>query len=274
MSHKSPPALLKPFLLLLVLVTSGCASVQGPPDERDPFESFNRAVYKFNDAADRAVIRPVATTYREYVPRPVRSGVSNFFGNLEDVIVLLNNMLQLKFDKAASDFGRIVFNTTFGLFGLFDVATPLGLPKHNEDFGQTLGHWGVPPGPYLVLPFLGPSTIRDTAGLTVDVYSHPIFNTLVTDEAVAWGAVGLRYIDLRAELLGATRVVDEAALDPYAFIRDAYLQRRRNLVYDGNPPPDSQYDFIPDDNADADLELELELEKTPPASPPPDKAHP
>ncbi|HFD79372.1 MAG TPA: VacJ family lipoprotein, partial [Gammaproteobacteria bacterium] len=252
--------LLNTLSLLAVLGLGGCASVPGPPDERDPFESFNRAVYAFNDAADREVFRPIATDYRDHVPRPVRTGISNFFGNLQDVIVLVNDLLQLKIEQGMSDFGRIVYNTTFGLLGIIDVATPMGLPKHDEDFGQTLGYWGVPAGPYLVLPFLGPSSARDTVGLVGDIYVHPMFQGLITDEAVSWGAVGLRYIDLRAQLLGATRVVDEAALDPYAFVRDAYLQRRRNLVYDGNPPPDPRYDFIPDDSTDADLELELQLE--------------
>ena len=261
--------LLNTLSLLAVLGLGGCASVPGPPDERDPFESFNRAVYAFNDAADREVFRPIATDYRDHVPRPVRTGISNFFGNLQDVIVLVNDLLQLKIEQGMSDFGRIVYNTTFGLLGIIDVATPMGLPKHDEDFGQTLGYWGVPAGPYLMLPFLGPSSARDTVGLVGDIYVHPMFQGLITDEAVSWGAVGLRYIDLRAQLLGATRVVDEAALDPYAFVRDAYLQRRRNLVYDGNPPPDPRYDFIPDDSTDADLELELQLEldKPKPSSP-------
>lgn len=257
---------------LILALLGGCASVTDGADERDPLEPFNRAIYRFNDAADRYVIKPVATDYREHVPRPVQTGIANFFGNLQDVIVLVNDLLQLKVEQGMSDFGRIVYNTTFGLFGLVDVASYLGLPKHDEDFGQTLGYWGVPPGPYLVLPFLGPSNIRDSVGLVGDIYVHPMFQGLITDESVSLGAVALRYIDLRAQLLGASRVVDEAALDPYAFIRDAYLQRRRNLVYDGNPPPEPRDDFIPDDNADADLELELE--KTPPASPTPDKGHP
>ena len=261
--------MLRTLTLLAALGLGGCASVSGPPDERDPFESFNRTMYAFNDAADRAVIKPVATGYRDHVPRPIRTGIANFFGNLQDVIVLVNDLLQLKFEQGMSDFSRIVFNTTFGLLGFIDVATHMGLPKHNEDFGQTLGYWGVPPGPYLVLPFLGPSNARDAVGLVGDIYVHPMFQGLITDEAVSWGAVGLRYVDLRAQLLGATKVVDEAALDPYAFVRDAYLQRRRNLVYDGNPPPDPRFDFIPDDSTDADLELELQLERDnpKPASP-------
>ena len=268
MSRRPFANVLRLLILLSALGLGGCASVPGPPDERDPFESFNRAVYAFNDAADREVFKPVATDYREHVPQPVQTGVANFFGNLRDVIVLVNDLLQFKFEQGMSDFGRIVYNTSFGLLGILDVATPMGLPKHNEDFGQTLGYWGVPDGPYLVLPFIGPSTARDSVGLVGDIYAHPMFQGLITDEAVSWGAVALRYIDLRARLLGATRVVEEAAIDPYAFVRDAYLQRRRNLVYDGNPPPDPRYDFIPDDSSDADLELELQLDLEKPESKP------
>ncbi len=259
------PQRLRAIVLLILPLLGGCASVPDDGDPRDPLEPFNRAIYRFNDAADRHVIKPVAEGYRDHVPQPIRTGISNFFGNLQDVIILLNDLLQLKFEQGASDLARLIVNTTLGVAGLFDVATHLDLPKHDEDFGQTLGYWGVPPGPYLVLPFLGPSNLRDTVGLGGDIYAHPLFQGLVTDEAASWGAVGLRYIDLRSQLLGATQVIDEAALDPYAFVRDAYLQRRRNLVYDGNPPPDPHDDFIPDDNADADLELELQLEQQHPA---------
>lgn len=247
------------FLLACAVLASGCASVPGPPDERDPFESYNRAMYKFNKTVDEAAIRPIAQAYTDYIPEFIRTGVSNFFSNLNDVVVMLNNLLQLKFERAGSDFYRIFVNTSLGVFGLFDPASHVGLEKHKEDFGQTLAYWGVPDGPYFVLPFLGPSTIRDTGGLVVDIYTHPLFYSLITDDAVAWGAVGLAYINKRAELLGASRVMDEAALDPYIFMREAYLQHRRNLIYDGNPPVEEEE--YPDDNADdADLELELELE--------------
>ncbi len=244
------------------MLASGCASVSGPPDEHDPFESYNRAIYNFNKTVDDAAIRPVAQAYTDYTPNFMQSGISNFFSNLADVVVLVNDLLQFKIEQAGSDFYRIFVNSTLGVFGLFDPATHVGLPKHREDFGQTLAVWGVPDGPYFVLPLLGSSTIRDTGGLVVDVYSHPLSYPLIKDNSVTWGAVGLAYISKRAELLGASRVLDEAALDPYIFTREAYLQHRRNLIYDGNPPiEEDQQDNSADD---ADLELELELEKDTP----------
>jgi len=250
------------FLLtgLILFLLSGCASVPGPPDERDPFESYNRAMHKFNTTVDDAVIRPVAETYRDYVPKPVQTGIHNFFDNLQDVIVLLNDVLQFKFEQAASDLSRLVWNTTLGLFGIFDVATYMELPKHNEDFGQTLAAWGVPNGPYLVLPFLGASTVRDAAALPVDIYTHPTFRGLVTDEAVSLASVGLRFIDLRANLLSTTEFIDQAAFDPYIFTRDSYLQYRRNLIYDGNPPPEEGPGLEPASDKELEMELELELE--------------
>ncbi|VAX09868.1 Outer-membrane-phospholipid-binding lipoprotein MlaA [hydrothermal vent metagenome] len=247
------------ILLSAILLTSGCASVPGPPEEHDPFESYNRAIYKFNKTVDDAAIRPVAQAYADYTPDFMQIGVSNFFSNLADVVVLMNDLLQFKIEQAGSDFYRIVVNSTLGVFGLFDPATHVGLPKHREDFGQTLAVWGVPDGPYFMIPFIGPSTVRDTSGFVVDIYTHPLFYTLVTDDTVAWGLVGLAYIDKRAELLGATRVLDEAALDPYIFMREAYLQHRRNLIYDGNPPMDYEEEFN-DNPDDIDLELELEME--------------
>ncbi len=249
------------FILLTgIVLASGCASVPGPADEHDPFESYNRAIYKFNTTVDEAAIRPAAQAYADYTPNFIQSGVSNFFSNLADVVVLVNDLLQFKIEQAGSDFYRIFVNSTLGVFGLFDPATHVGLTKHKEDFGQTLATWGVPSGPYFMLPFIGPSTIRGTAGLTVDIYTHPLF--YYSDNNVAWGLAGLAYLDQRAELLGASRVLDQAALDPYIFTREAYLQHRRNLIYDGNPPvEEDQQDNSADD---ADLELELELEKDTP----------
>jgi phospholipid-binding lipoprotein MlaA len=212
-------------------------------DERDPFEGFNRGVQAFNDDFDRSIAKPLATGYEKIVPAPVNNSITNFFSNLDDVIVLFNDILQLKFEQSLSDFGRITFNTTFGLLGLFDVATHMDLPKHNEDFGQTLGYWGVGSGPYLVLPFLGPSTLRDSAGLAVDWEVDPMLQ--IEDTETKWGAVGLKAIDTRADLLRASRILDTAALDPYVFLRDAYLQRRQNLVYDGNPPKSAIDEFDP-----------------------------
>lgn len=172
-------------LLLLTLTFSiftGCASNKNLDDPDDPFESYNRAMFSFNDNVDQYVLKPVAKGYQYIAPTPVQKGVSNFFSNLDDVLVLVNDLFQFKFGQAASDTGRILINSTLGLLGLIDWASDLGLDKNNEDFGQTLGYWGVPSGPYFVLPFLGPSTIRDTSGLVVDtVYFDPIYKELHED---------------------------------------------------------------------------------------------
>lgn len=220
-----------------VSITTGCASI--PAEDReahDPFESYNRAVHDFNQDFDRSIAKPVAQAYQDVMPDWADKGISNFFSNLDDVIVLINDLLQLKFEQAASDAARIVFNSTAGLLGFIDVATHMDLPKHQEDFGQTLGYWGVPSGPYFVLPFLGPSTIRDTAGLGVDtVYFDPVVNNVdhLNDRSALFLA---DFIDTRADYLGATRLLESAALDPYAYTREAYLQRRQYYVYDGDPP--------------------------------------
>lgn len=227
--------------LLLAFLMGGCATVDGPKDERDPFEGFNRGMYEFNDAFDRAILRPVATGYQKVTPGIIDRGITNVFSNLNDVVVLVNDVLQLKFGQAASDLSRIAWNSTVGVLGFFDVATALDLPKHNEDFGQTLGYWGVGPGPYLVLPFLGPSTVRDGTGILVDWQYDPLSYIEGTD--ARYGTIALYAVDTRADLLRASRVLEQAALDPYVFLRDAHLQRRQNLVYDGNPPMPEFEDF-------------------------------
>ena len=218
---------------LSLSLLGGCATTGNP---RDPLEPLNRAVYTFNDGFDALLVKPFAELYRAVVPEFARTGVSNFFSNINDVIVFANNMLQGKFTQAASDMGRIIVNSTAGVLGLFDLATGLGMEKHNEDFGQTLGYWGIGDGPYLVLPFLGPSNFRDAVGWVGDVYTWPI--TYIDDDSTRYILAGVRFVTLRADLLEASRILETAALDPYEFVRDAYLQRRRNLVYDGNPPPD------------------------------------
>lgn len=221
-------------VLLFSLVLQGCATVDGATDPEDPFESFNRAMYSFNDTLDKAVLKPVAQGYDAALPAPVNKGVSNFFSNLDDVVVIFNDLLQFKLAQAVSDTARVFFNTTIGLLGLVDVATAMDLPKHDEDLGQTLGYWGLDTGPYLVLPFLGPNNIRDTVGLVGDAYVDPLND--ITPDGTRTGLVVLEGIDTRAGLLSAGKVLKEAALDEYLFVRDAYLQRRQNLVYDGNPP--------------------------------------
>jgi phospholipid-binding lipoprotein MlaA len=210
------------------IALSGCATTNNP---RDPLEGFNRGVYKFNDAADRAVLKPVATVYKKVLPSFVQTGVHNFFGNLNDAWSGLNDILQGKADHAADDLGSFVINSTFGVLGLFDVAGKSGVPKHKEDLGQTLGYWGVPSGPYLVLPLLGPSTIRDTAALPGDWYG----DIWTHKDPTRWRNIGtaIKYVDARASLLDASDLVQGAALDEYEFIRDGYLQRREGQVHDG-----------------------------------------
>ncbi len=214
-----------------IAVLSGCASTGAPGD---PLESLNRGIYTFNDGLDTVLVKPAAEIYQGVVPPVARTGVSNVFSNLNDVIVALNNLLQGKFAAGISDIGRVLLNTTAGLFGLFDIATVAGLEKHDEDFGQTLGYWGIGNGPYLVLPLLGPSTLRDTVGRVADYKTDPV--TYIDPTSDRNAAQGLRVVSRRAELLNASRLLDVAAIDEYAFVRDAYLQRRRNLIYDGNPP--------------------------------------
>jgi len=221
-------------LLLSISLLSGCATIHGEADPEDPLESFNRAMYGFNDTLDRAILKPVAQGYNAALPDPVSRGVSNFFSNIDDVVVLFNDILQLKFEQSLSDSARIFFNTTIGLLGIFDVASGMDLPKHEEDFGQTLGYWGVETGPYIVLPFFGPSNVRDTVGLIGDAYVNPLYDVEPEGDRTALTVVNL--VDTRAGLLSASKILKEAALDPYLFVRDAYSQHRQNLVYDGNPP--------------------------------------
>ncbi len=227
--------------LIVALMSSGCANMNGSTEPHDPFEGYNRAVYQFNQDFDQAFGKPISKAYNKVVPSPINKGITNFFSNLYDFTVLANDLLQLKFAQAAQDSLRILFNTTFGLLGFIDVSTYIELPRHNEDFGQTLGYWGVPPGPYFVLPFLGPSTIRDSTGIAVDwTFFDPIFNQSV---ALRNSLLVMNFVDSRADLLGASRVLEIAALDPYVFTREAYLQRRQYLVYDGDPPMERFEDF-------------------------------
>jgi len=220
-------------LVVAALLLSACAT--GPnANPRDPLEPFNRSMYGLNDAVDRAVIKPVATAYRDVLPSPVRTGVSNFFNNLQDLWSFVNNTLQLKGEGAGNSIVRFGVNTVFGLGGLIDIATEMRIERHTEDFGQTLGRWGVGAGPYVVLPLLGPSTVRDTAALPVDMKGNVV--SQVDHVPTRNSATVLNLVDRRSQLLDASQMLDEVALDPYSFTRDAYLQRRRNQVYDGNPP--------------------------------------
>lgn len=215
----------------LLAFLAGCAT--GPnANPRDPFEPLNRNVSTFNEALDKAVLKPVATAYKEVTPAPVRTGVANFFGNLGDLWSFVNSVLQLKPQGAAENFMRFSFNTVFGFAGVLDIASEMGIDRHKEDFGQTLGRWGVPAGPYLVIPLLGPSTVRDASALTVDGSGDLVRQ--VDHVRTRNQLYTLRAVETRANLLRAGSVLDEAALDKYSFTRDAYLQYRRADVYDEN----------------------------------------
>lgn len=226
---------------LTAVVLSGCATTGDYQDPRDPIEGFNRAMYSFNEGLDNILMKPLAKGYKAITPAPVDTGISNFFGNLADIGSAINNLFQFKLEHAVSDVGRVLVNSTIGLLGFIDVASNMNMQKYGEDFGQTLGAWGMDPGPYIVLPFFGPSSGRDTAGLVVDWYTDPV--RYVKPNHWRNSLVGLRAIDTRADLLSASRVLEEAALDPYEFQRDAYLQKRRNDVYDGAPPPEPLESF-------------------------------
>ena len=224
-------------LILALLVLTGCAT--GPnANPRDPLEPFNRGVYQFNDAIDGAVVKPIATAYQQVLPKPVQLGVRNFFNNMQDLWSGVNNALQFKGVQSSNSFARFGVNSFIGLGGILDVASELQIERHTKDFGHTLGYWGVAPGPYLVLPLMGPSTLRDTLAMPVDAQGNlvsgiehvPTRNSLTV----------LRLIDKRASLLGASAMLEEAALDKYTFTRDAHLQRRRSSIYDGNPPDDGE----------------------------------
>jgi phospholipid-binding lipoprotein MlaA len=220
------------------LLLQACASVKSA-DVRDPWESMNRSVYNFNEVLDNAAIKPAAKLYTAVLPSPVRTGVHNFIGNLGDVWTLANTAMQLKGQAAAETLMRISVNTFFGLGGVLDVASEMRLEKRNEDFGQTLGYWGVKSGPYVVLPIFGPSTLRDTLATPIDMQGNVVqqFNDTATRNVLT----GLRVIDVRSGFLESLDVIKAAALDPYTFVRDAYLQKRENDVYDGNPP--ARFDY-------------------------------
>lgn len=224
-----------PVLLCTALLMGGCATSGNP---KDPIEGFNRAMFGINEAVDKVAIKPVAKAYDFVLPSPIKRGVSNVFGNVDDVFIGVNNLLQGKGKDGITDIGRVLINSTIGIFGIFDIASTMGIEKHDEDFGQTFGRWGIGPGAYVVVPFFGPRTARDTVGLVLDVKADPIAN--IHDVPSRNGLLVLRVISDRAQLLPADKVIEEAALDKYAYIRDGYLQRRRNLVYDGNPPREKE----------------------------------
>ncbi len=230
--------------LVASLSLTGCAT--GPnANPKDPLEPMNRSISRFNDSLDENVLKPVATGYRDVTPELVQKGVRNVFNNLADIWSTVNSGLQFKGRDTAESFMRVVVNTVFGVYGIFDVATEINLQRHTEDFGQTLGYWGVPSGPYLVLPVLGPSTLRDGVGTRMDISLDAVRNLdhIPTRNAT----MGLRVVARRAEFLKASGMLEEAALDKYSFTRDSYLQYRRSQIYDGNPPEEED---LPDPSAE------------------------
>ena len=214
---------------------AGCATMPGnsAPSKADPFEPFNRVMYAIHEPIDTNVVRPVAQAWVDHVPAPVQHAVNTFFGNIEDGFSAFNSLLQGKWEKAGNDLGRITVNI-WG-FGLVDIATQAGIPKGEEDFGQTFGHWGIPQGPYLFVPLMGPTTVRDGTGVIIRYYLGPI-TYMVNDVPLRNVLYFLGALDLRVQALEASKLVDQAAIDRYTFIRRAYLQRREYLVHDGNPP--------------------------------------
>jgi phospholipid-binding lipoprotein MlaA len=239
--------------IVFAMSVSACVTLppNRPPPPQDPWESWNRGVYRVNDKFDRAIAKPVARTYVRIVPHPIRTGVSNFFDNLATPTVMINDALQGKLKASLNDLGRFVLNSTIGLGGILDPATPMGLDHNNEDFGQTLGHWGVHPGPFLEVPLLGPSDLRDGPSKVVDAYTNP--HAYIRNTGVKWGLYGVYYIDVRAGLLSLDDTLKNV-YDPYAFVRDAYLQRRAYLVSDGKvteEPLVDPGDDIPDSDKSA-----------------------
>jgi phospholipid-binding lipoprotein MlaA len=242
-------------VIAALAISAGCASSGDP---RDPIEGFNRGVYTFNENFDEYIFNPVARGYHTITPAPVDKSITNFFNNIDDVTVAINDLLQFEFMNAAQDVGRIALNSTIGILGLFDVASQMDLEKRNEDFGQTLAYWGVGSGPYLVLPILGPSNVRDTAGIVVDRNFDPIsyIDHIPTRNTV----IVLKAIDLRADLLAVDDLKETITqgVDPYDFFKDAYLQRREWLIYDGEPPEDDDAEYGDDDEAYYDFEEDME----------------
>jgi phospholipid-binding lipoprotein MlaA len=257
-------------LAVFVAVTlSACVTLppNSPRSPQDPWESWNRGVYKFNDKLDRAIAKPVARTYVRFVPHPIRMGVSNFFSNLETPTVMFNDALQGKFLASASDLGRFLLNSTLGIAGILDPATDAGLARNDEDFGQTLGKWGVHPGPFIEVPLLGPSDLRDGPARFVDTYTNP--REYIKNNWIKYGLYVPDFVDRRAALLPLDETLQNA-YDPYAFVRDAYLQRRAYLVADGKISADETLidpgeDAVPAPDVSSERDRK---EKTPPANPP------
>ena len=229
---KTMPRLIAATALALL---AGCAAT---PSKVDPLEPMNRALYKVHDVLDTNIVKPVAEGYATVVPQFMRTGFANVFNNIDDLFSAVNGLLQGKPEKAGNDLGRVLINTFFGMGGLIDIASDAGIERGNEDFGQTFAVWGIPQGPYLFIPLFGPTTVRDGAGVIVRIAVGPV--GYINDVALRNSIYGVGYVDLRSQVLESGSIVDTAALDRYVFIRNAYLQRRRYLIYDGKPPPEPE----------------------------------
>ncbi|MBT4837990.1 MAG: VacJ family lipoprotein [Methylococcales bacterium] len=243
-------------LCLLLFLIQGCASTGMNPAAVDPLERYNRKMYKINENIDAYFMQPLALAYRDLMPDSIEKGVHNFFSNINDLPIALNNLFQLKFKNAASDVGRVLVNSTLGFAGFYDPASHLSLKKHDEDLGQTLGFWGVRTGPYVVLPFFGPSNVRDSFGLVGDTLTDPLMlaNWYLNREYYAVSTV--KYIDKRVALLEITDMLDEVSMgDNYGFVKDSYLQLRTFKIYDGNPPEELSDDELSEDDLEDDMEL-------------------
>jgi phospholipid-binding lipoprotein MlaA len=223
---------------LAVSLLAGCATTQS---RVDPFEPWNRTMFEVNDVVDGKVVKPIAEAYVKYTPELIRTGISNFFGNIEDLFVGINNVLEGNGNRAGDDFGRVLLNSSFGLGGIFDLASMMGIERHNQDFGITFGKWGIPQGPYFFVPLFGPTTLRDGTGTVIRAYLGPT-TYIFTNVPLRNVIYGLGALNLRADALGTESMVDQAALDRYRFIRNAYLRARRYQVYDGKPPPEDDDD--------------------------------
>jgi phospholipid-binding lipoprotein MlaA len=246
-------------ILLLAFGLAGCASA--PRNPQDPLEGFNRAMFTFNDKVDQVALKPASEIYQSTLPPFVQTTVGNFFGNLADIPTFVNEVLQGKFSESLSDFMRVTVNSTLGLGGLLDIASEANMPKHSEDFGQTLGRWGVASGPYVVLPILGPSTVRDTIATPIDFSADPWLRTYPVNMRNTGSFI--RVIDQRSVALNASNLVEEAALDRYEFVRDAYLQRRESRIFDGDVP---QKKTAPSSSIDGD-DSQAAAPATAPAAP-------
>lgn len=255
-----------PLTILAALVAAsqlfGCAATPANPD--DPWEGWNRSIHSFNEDLDHYILKPIAKGYEYVTPEPVSEGITNFFSNIDDIGVILNDIFQLKLAQAGKDTGRFFLNTTLGLGGFFDVASEVDLPKNIEDFDQTLGYWGVPSGPYLVLPFIGPGSPRGVVGLIGDALMDPMNYAMFAGAAISAAssaANAVEGVDKRAGLLSSEKIMDEAAVDRYEFIKTAYFQRRNYLIKDGAVSADDHYDLFDEINEfydDADHHLQLD----------------